>query len=70
MTFTATRRFAFGASLALGIAAAVIAAALVSALVTSPEQVLVSMSDPDIESLFRLVLRRLASAAIALARLL
>ena len=70
MTLAATRRYAFGASVVLGIAATVAAAALVTVLLSGPEQVVIAMGDGDTESLVRLILRQLVSGVRAVLRLL
>ena len=70
MTLAATRRYAFGVSMILGVAATLMAVALVSALLSSPEQLVISTSDAELESLFRLIVERLATAVHTVARLL
>ena len=70
MTLAATRRYAFGASLLLGLAAAIVAVVLVSLLVNDPERVVLAMSDAELTSLLRLVCNQLLTAARAVLELL
>ena len=70
MTLAATRRYAFGASMLLGLAATVAAALLIWALLTDPQQVVMAVSDAEIGSFLRLVLQSLAAAARAVVGLL
>jgi hypothetical protein len=70
MTLAATRRYAFGASVLLGLAATLVAAVLVSALLSAPEQIVLAMSDAEFGSLFRFVCDRLLSAARGVVELL
>ena len=62
MTLAATRRFAFGASVLLGVAATVVATTLVTLLLGSPEEVLLALSDPDLSSFLRLLLDQFVAA--------
>ena len=66
MTLAATRRYAFGASVLLGLAATVLAVVLVSLLLSDPQQVVLAMTDTEFGSLLRLVGARLLDAARAL----
>ena len=70
MTLAATKRYAFGASMLLGLAATVVAMALISALVGDPEQVVLAMSDAEFGGFIRLVLAQLVTAARAVVDLL
>ena len=70
MTLAATRRYAFGASMLLGLGATVVAIVLVSALLSDPEQVVLAMTDAEFGSLLRLVWVRLLSAAHAMLQLI
>ena len=70
MTLAATRRYAFGASVVLGLAATLVAVALISVLLGSPEQIIAAMTDADLSSLFRIVLDRIGAAVRAVVRLL
>lgn len=70
MTLAATRRYAFGASMLLGLAATVVAIVLVSVLLSDPEQVVLAMTDSEFGSLLRLVYVRLLSAAHAVLQLI
>ena len=70
MTLAATRRYAFGASVLLGLAAAVVAAVLISMLLSDPERVVIAMSDAELGSLLRLVFSRILDAARAVVKLL
>ena len=66
MTLAATRRYAFGASVLLGLAASVIAVVLISLLLSDSERVVMAMSEAELSSLLRLVLSRILDAARAL----
>ena len=70
MTLTATRRYAFGASVLVGLVATIVAVVLVSALLSDPEQVVLAMSDGELSSLFHLVCVRLMAAARVVIELL
>ena len=70
MTLAATRRYAFGASLAVGLIATLVAAALVTALLSGPEHVVIAIGEADAEGVLRLLLRQLASGVRAVLRLL
>ena len=70
MTLAATRRYAFGASVLVGLAATVVAMALISMLLGDPERVVLAMSDADVGAFIRLVLDRFATAARLILRLL
>lgn len=70
MTLAATRRYAFGASLLLGLAATIVSVVLVSMLVNDPERVVLAMSDAELTSLLRLVCTQLLTAARAVLELL
>jgi hypothetical protein len=62
MTLAATRRYAFGASVLMGLLATLAALVLVSALVLAPDQVVLAMTNAELSSLLRLLLRGLAAA--------
>lgn len=66
MTLAATRRYAFGASVLLGLAASVVAVVLISLLLSDPERVVMAMSEAELSSLLRLVFSRILDAARAL----
>lgn len=70
MTLAATRRYAFGASVVLGLAATLVAVALISVLLGSPERIIAAMTDTDLSSLFHVVLDRIGAAVRAVLRLL
>jgi len=70
MTLAATRRYAFGASMLLGLTASMVAAVLVSTLLSDPERVVLAMSDAELGSLLRFVLERVLAAARAVVALL
>lgn len=70
MTLAATRRYAFGASVVLGLAATLVAVALISVLLGSPERIIAAMTDTDLSSLFHIVLDRIGAAVRAVLRLL
>ena len=70
MTLAATRRYAFGASVVLGLAATLVAVALISVLLGSPERIIAAMTDTDLSSLFDIVLDRIGAAVRAVLRLL
>ena len=70
MTLAATRRYAFGASVLLGLAATIVAMALISALLGDPQHVVMAVSDADFSAFVRLVLDRLLAAARAVVELL
>ena len=69
MTIAVARRYAFFGSVGVGLVATLLAVALVTALISSPEQVVLSLSDPDLGSLVRVILKQLATAVRAVARL-
>lgn len=69
MTLAATRRYAFGASVIVGILASIAAVALTSALVTTPEQVAITIDQGDLGALIHLIVNRLADAAHAALRI-
>ena len=70
MTLAATRRYAFGASVLLGLAAAVVAVALISILLSDPERIVIAMSEAELGSLLHLVLSQILDAARAVLSLL
>jgi hypothetical protein len=70
MTLAATRRYAFGASVVLGVAATLVAMALLSILIGHPEQVVLALGDAEMGALFGLILDRLMTAARAVLSLL
>ena len=70
MTLAATRRYAFGASVFLGLAATLLAMALISALLGDPQHVVLAASDADLGAFVRLVLDRFLAAARAVVELL
>ena len=70
MTLAATRRYAFGASLLLGLAATLLATGLISVLLGDPEEVVMAMSGTDLGALLHLILDRFAAAARVLLPLL
>ena len=70
MTLAATRRYAFGASLLLGLAATLVAMALISALVGDPQQVVVAMSEAELGAFIRLILDRFVAAVRVVVELL
>jgi uncharacterized protein (DUF1501 family) len=70
MTFAATRRYALGLCGAAGLAAAIMSVVLLSAVVNSPEQVVVAMGEQDLETLLGLVTDRLVAAVRQIVRFL
>ena len=70
MTLAATKRYAFGASLLLGLGASILATALIAALVGDPQQVVLAMSDAEIGGFIRLVLAQIVTVARAVVELL
>ena len=70
MTLAATRRYAFRASVLLGLAATLVAMALLSILIGNPDQVVLALGDAEMGALFRLILDRLMTAARAVLSLL
>ena len=70
MTLAATRQYAFGASVLLGLAATIVAAVLIAALLSDPERVVLAVNDGHLESLLRFVFERLVAAARAVVELL
>lgn len=70
MTLAATRRYAFGASVLLGLAATLLAMALIAALVGDSDQVVIAMSDADFGAFCRVVFDRFLAATQAVLRLL
>jgi hypothetical protein len=65
MTLAATRRYAFGASALLGLAATLAALALISALIGDPKDVVTALNAADLSAFLRLVFDRLAAVARA-----
>ena len=70
MTLLATRRYAFGASVGIGLVAVVMAAVLVGTLVADPDGLLLAMDNADVASLMRVIVHRLVSTVSAILRLL
>jgi len=70
MTLAATRRYAFRASVLLGLVATLTATALILALVGSPEQVVLAMSTGDVDVFLTLAVHTLIAAVTALIALL
>jgi hypothetical protein len=70
MTLAATRRYAFGASVLLGLAATLLAIALISLLAGDPQPVVLAMTDADLGAFCRLILDRFMAAARAVLSLL
>ena len=70
MTLAATRRYAFGASALLGLAATLLAMVLISALLGNPQQVVMAVSDADLSAFVRLVFDRFVAVARAVVELL
>ena len=70
MTLAATRRYAFGASVLLGLAATVVAVVLISILVSDPDRVVIAMSDADFGAFCRLIVDRFIAATRAVLALL
>ena len=66
MTLAATKQYAFGASVLVGLAATVLAVALISVLLGDPERVVLAMSDADFGAFFRLILDRVLAAVRSL----
>jgi hypothetical protein len=70
MTLATARRYGFGLTMAAGVAATVMAAALISAVVTRPEQVVSAMSEQDVRALLGLITDRVFAAVREIARYL
>lgn len=70
MTLATARRYALVISAAAGIVAAVMAAALISAVVSRPEQVVAAMGDQDIRALLGLITDGVFAAVREIARYL
>ena len=70
MTLAATRRYAFGASVLLGLAATIVAMALISVLTGDPQQVVTAFNEAELGAFVRLVVDRFIIAARAVVELL
>ena len=70
MTLAATRRYGLALSGVIGVLAAVVAAALIAMVASSPERVLVATNQGEVTTLLRLVFDQLATMAGALLRLM
>jgi F0F1-type ATP synthase membrane subunit c/vacuolar-type H+-ATPase subunit K len=70
MTIARARRCALGICAAAGIAAAVASAALISAVVRTPEQVVTAMGKNDIQALLGLITDGVFAAVREIARYL
>jgi hypothetical protein len=70
MTLAPTRHWALGICAAAGVAAAITSVALLSAVVNSPQQVVVAMGERDIQALLGLMTDRLVAAVREIVRYL
>ena len=70
MTLAATKQYAFGASILVGLAATMVAVTLISVLLGNPERVVLAMGDADFSAFVQLILDRLLATARALQSLL
>ena len=70
MTVVAARHWALGICAAAGIAAAITSIALLSAVVSSPQQVVAAMGERDIQAVLGLMADRLFSAVREIVRYL
>ena len=70
MTLAATRRYGLALSGVIGVLAAIVAAALIATVASSPERVLLATNQGELSSLLRLVYDQLSTMAGALLRLM
>jgi hypothetical protein len=70
MTLAATRQYALALSAIVGVVAGIFAAALISAVLGSPERVVLAMNDDDLSSIVYLILDRLEAVAAAIWRVI
>jgi hypothetical protein len=70
MTMARARRYALGMCAAAGIAAALTSAALISAVVSRPEQLATALESEGVQALLGLITDRLAAAVREIARYL
>ena len=55
MTLAEARRYGLGICVTAGIAATIVSAAIISAVVSRPEQVVTAMANQDAEAILRLI---------------
>ncbi len=70
MTLATARRYGLAITGAAGVVATVMAAALISAVVSRPEQVVTAMGDQDMQALLGLITDRVFAAVREIARYL
>jgi hypothetical protein len=70
MTLATARRYGFAVTMGAGVAATVTAAALISAVLTRPEQVVTAMGEQDVRALLGLITDSVFAAVRELARYL
>ena len=70
MTLATARRYGLAVTGAAGVLATVMAAALISAVVSRPEQVVTAMGDQDMQALLGLITDRVFAAVREIARYL
>lgn len=70
MTLAATRQYALALSAIVGVVAGIVAAALIAAVLGSPERVVLAMNDDDLSSVVYLILDRLVAVATAIWRVM
>ncbi len=70
MTIAGARRCALGICAAAGVAAAITSAALISAVVTRPEQLATALDSDGLQAVLGLITERLAAAVREIARYL
>ncbi len=70
MTLATARRYGLAICVVAGVVATVTAAALISAVVSRPEQVVAAMGDPDLEAWLGIITDRVFAAVRQIARYL
>ena len=70
MTLAATRQYALALSAVVGVVAGIVAAALIAAVLDSPERIVQAMTDDDLSSVVYLIIERLEAVATAIWRVI
>lgn len=70
MTLAATRQYALALSAVIGVIAGIVAAALIAAVLGTPERVVLAMNDGDLSSVVYLIIDRLEAVASAIWRVM
>jgi ferric-dicitrate binding protein FerR (iron transport regulator) len=70
MTLATARRYGLAVTVAAGVAATVMAVALISTVVTRPEQVVTAVGEQDLQALLGLITDRVFEAVREIARYL